>query len=398
MTERKLIIWGAGKLGSIAYHYYKNLYSSIVFVDKDNLKWNESVNGISVCNPEEVSFLNCDVVIASRHNVGPILSELKNRKGIERISSFDVKLEIPADVCLSGHNISRGEVFSSVYFSGGLGNQLFQYAFYKNLEEKGRRNYANISKCLVSGTRGFALSNVFSGIRMQTITNEEEEMLLRGIRTSYSTEKFVIYHEKEERGTEKRADETLIDADGGIFEGFFQTCVWAERVRTSLLNDLVFDYRANKKLEELVRNLESDNSSVSIHFRRGDYLEKRNSYLYGGICTDDYYKEAIKYIQTQVESPNFYVFSDDIDFVRANYDIPNCRYIERKLFEEYEDWYDMCLMSKCKHNIIANSTFSWWGAWLNTYDHKIVVAPARWINIFTYTDIYPASWNTISVD
>ena len=130
----------------------------------------------------------------------------------------------------------------------------------------------------------------------------------------------------------------------------------------------------------------------SIHIRRGDYLEK--SELYGGICTRKYYTDAIEYIKYRDKNAKFIVFSDETDRNKLSLLLgkDNIIYFQQEDFTEYEDWYDMYLMSICKHNIIANSTFSWWGAWLNRNDNKIVVAPQKWINIYKYEDIYPKEW------
>ena len=91
----------------------------------------------------------------------------------------------------------------------------------------------------------------------------------------------------------------------------------------------------------------------------------------------------------------FCFFSDDIEWVKVNYAMSNDVCIEKDMFDSYEDWYDMYLMSICSHNIIANSTFSWWGAWLNQNEDKTVIAPQKWLNGCDYIDIYPPEWITM---
>lgn len=132
--------------------------------------------------------------------------------------------------------------------------------------------------------------------------------------------------------------------------------------------------------------------AVSLHVRRGDYVANPSSLAFHGLCSLDYYRRAINYISNRVANPVFYIFSDDIAWVRENLiiDYP-CHYVDHNKGDE--SYNDMRLMSLCKHHIIANSSFSWWGAWLNPQADKIVVAPQRWVlSDFDTSDIVPSSW------
>ena len=132
------------------------------------------------------------------------------------------------------------------------------------------------------------------------------------------------------------------------------------------------------------------NNSVSIHVRRGDYLNGYYFETLGKICDIDYYKRAIALINKEVNDPYFYIFSDDPGYVAENLKIENATYVD---FNRGRDsWQDMYLMSQCKHNIIANSTFSWWGAWLNTNLNKIVIAPNRWFANMDNDEIVLPEW------
>ena len=135
--------------------------------------------------------------------------------------------------------------------------------------------------------------------------------------------------------------------------------------------------------------------SVSLHIRRGDYLLPENRELFGGICTLDYYRRAIDYILDKVKNPFFFIFSNDIVWVKENMNISNSLFITWNSGKD--SWQDMFLMSKCKHNIIANSTFSWWGAWLNKNPQKIVISPSRFFNVSNNSDIVPDTWTSIQV-
>lgn len=118
--------------------------------------------------------------------------------------------------------------------------------------------------------------------------------------------------------------------------------------------------------------------SVSIHVRRGDYLKVQNS-MFQGICTKQYYEKAIEVIHGKIEKPVFYVFSDDIYWCKEKFTHDNFEFIDWN--KGLNSFRDMQLMSLCKNNIIANSTFSWWGAWLNSNPKKIVCAPIKFRNI-----------------
>jgi hypothetical protein len=129
-----------------------------------------------------------------------------------------------------------------------------------------------------------------------------------------------------------------------------------------------------------------------MHVRRGDYASNPKTGATHGLCSLDYYEEAIRYISERVEQPIFFIFSDDINWVKCNLkvDFP-CQYVDHN--KSMESFNDMRLMSLCQHHIIANSSFSWWGAWLNPGQKKIVIAPRRWfLNSNNVEDLYPASW------
>ena len=148
----------------------------------------------------------------------------------------------------------------------------------------------------------------------------------------------------------------------------------------------------NVELSEQIAHV----NAVSLHVRRGDYATNPRNMRKHGVCPSNYYKEAIRYIAERVEAPYYFVFSDDMDWVRANLNInsPCCYVVHNRCSESYND---MRLMSLCRHHIIANSSFSWWGAWLNPSTTKIVVAPKRWFNDYPANteDLMPEGWVTL---
>lgn len=130
--------------------------------------------------------------------------------------------------------------------------------------------------------------------------------------------------------------------------------------------------------------------TVGLHVRRGDYLNKAFIDGFGKCCNLQYYQNAIQIITTQVKNPLFLIFSDDILWCKENIKVKQCLYIDKNIGEN--SWQDMYLMSKCSHNIIANSTFSWWGAWLNTNKNKLVIAPKHWWSTIENDDVVPKDW------
>ena len=145
------------------------------------------------------------------------------------------------------------------------------------------------------------------------------------------------------------------------------------------------------KLHQKYLNLINNKNSVAIHIRRGDYLNDPKVRCIHGILGSDYYKKSINYIKKKVKNPFFFIFSDDIELVKKNFSFfNNKKYI---FIDTKSSINDLYLMSNCKHFIIANSTFSWWGAWLSKNKRKIVCAPKRWLRARISTpDIIPESW------
>ena len=149
-------------------------------------------------------------------------------------------------------------------------------------------------------------------------------------------------------------------------------------------------------LKKLTRENESyleailHKESVGVHIRRGDYLEADE--LYGGICTDEYYRKAMEEMKRQAPGCHFFLFTNDVPWARRNMAGEGVTIVEGN--EEAPGSMDMFLMSRCKHNIIANSSFSWWAAWLNENPEKRIIAPARWVNGRDMPDIYTSQMQT----
>lgn len=391
---KDIVIWGTRVLGYTAFYYYKDKANIVCYIDNDEQKWGKTLNGIKICPPAVLKDKDATVVLAMRNGIESIKKQLYEdfhiksyvlfQAGEERYSMEDGQChdkEIPEDSCV-------------VAFSGGLGNQMFQYALFKNLESQGRHVLADLEAYLNIGVMKFRLPEVFTNINLEICTKEQKKELLRKNEVKGKrAKKFVIYTEITSygEGRRKQADLSLLNITGGIITGMHQSYKFPESVRDALLNDFQFHSECENKLQRIRNDLLNENA-VSVHVRRGDYTVGNNVWVYGDICTVQYYDNAMQYINEKAGDCKFYFFSDDMEWVKSQFDIEDAVYIEDTLFDAYEDWYDMYLMSLCKHNIIANSTFSWWGAWLNQNKEKIVIAPKKWVNICDYEDIYPVEW------
>lgn len=264
-------------------------------------------------------------------------------------------------------------------FAGGLGNQMFQYATYRNLLENGKE-----IKCAVTndnnGSFPFRL-DIFPNVKIEFVTENDHygdmkdkyknRNIFQKIINKIVPNSAVVYREKEK----KVFDGKIFEIDNKIISGYFQGIDYIIPVAEMLRKEFVFPY-GEKKLQSMITELPKD--TASIHVRRGDYLQFDK--IYGGICTEEYYRKAILYMKKNGVK-NWVIFSDDIEWAKNVFGILNPVFVEKSWFSHYQDWYDMCLMSACENNIIANSSFSWWGAWLNKNPNKKVVCPKKWNNI-----------------
>lgn len=285
-----------------------------------------------------------------------------------------------------------------VRFSGGLGNQMFQYAFMEALKSKGRDVKASLGFYNKHpSAMPFSLCSVFPEIDIEYISDSDFDVIdkqwkdtkKRGIGKefyqNYSERFFWVEDIAQEPGT---FHPEVFLTKNCVFVGFWQTEKYFRNIRDKLVCKFKFA-RASLALRNFAEKL-SDEAYVSVHVRRGDYLTYEDSYM--GICTPKYYEAAIEYIKSKEQNAKFIFFSDDMDWVKNNIFVPEAVFCEKSKFDDYEDWFDMYLMTKCKHNILANSSFSWWGAWLNQNKRKIVIAPDKWLGYSDTPDIWCDDW------
>jgi len=187
-------------------------------------------------------------------------------------------------------------------------------------------------------------------------------------------------------------DPSVLDLPDGVYlDGYWQSPRYFSDVQPVIRGAFSFDRKVSEQNRALAARI-SDADSVSIHVRRGDYTSVR-SLNYHGVCSMEYYRSAVRTMASKIRNPVFYVFSDDPAWVKEN-----CSFCRPMIVVEHpgqeQAYTDMWLMSLCKHHIIANSSFSWWAAWLSANPEKIVIAPRQWFrdpNIKT-DDLIPAAW------
>jgi hypothetical protein len=281
---------------------------------------------------------------------------------------------------------------------GGLGNQLFQYASARALaEHHGTQLKLDLYYYKKHPYRKFELDRFAVPI---DIASREEVHRFTG---SNPIQRYLNKRENYYSCPKVFAQphyhyypDWLNLPDDLYLSGYFQS----EKYFSTIQDKIRQWYVPSKQLDDRNTTLLNEmktKESVSLHVRRGDYTAASfNSFF--GTLPDDYYRRAVAHINQQIKAPAFYIFSDDIAWCKTNLKVG-----DSPVFVEHnrgdDSFKDVLLMSGCKHNVIANSSFSWWGAWLNDNPSKTVVAPAKWFNQSYYTgkgNVYPTRYYNTS--
>lgn len=294
-----------------------------------------------------------------------------------------------------------------IQLAGGLGNQMFQYALYLQLKSLGK-----VVK--IDDVAGFAQDIKRSpalapfGAEYECPTKKELTQMLDSspfiwhkVRRKLCGRNRKSYFEED-----KCYHPEIMTWDDIYLEGYWQTEKYfapiADEVRQAFDTDKLLRYigqgdqsdSVNRLLEQIIST-----ESVSVHVRRGDYLLPENQELFGGICTETYYRNAMEQMKRKRPNCRFYVFTNDKEWIRQQFDVQTAAgsedtdkvsidNIEVVDLGEQNDYAEFVLMSKCKHNILANSSFGWWASYLNRNTDKIVLVPDRWLNGWDCEDFY----------
>lgn len=276
-----------------------------------------------------------------------------------------------------------------VMMRGRLGNLMFDYALLLSLRAKYPKHKGYLYRDKnASDTTGYIyeLENIFN---IPSSDFASEELITYAKSLPQSCLRYVC-----EKDYACKPSICLEDSMFTICIGDWQTETSFDNVKSEVRKAFSFNCDILNRQTRLLAERLSSEKAIALHVRRGDYFTPDNIKKYGGICTIDYYREALTVIYDRVDNKlPVYCFSDDPDWVKSELHLENSIVVDWNKGDE--SWQDMYLMSLCHHNIIANSTFSWWGAWLNTNKDKIVVAPYRCFNTILTPEIHPDEWFTI---
>lgn len=287
---------------------------------------------------------------------------------------------------------------------GGIGNQLFQYAsslaFTKMYDAELYLDLSSFSHPKYINPEGFLLDKIFkidvcqpTKLQYFKTLGLAAPLLPYRYRLNYERLCTNYFVEKTQCQLEKRF--FAYDKRHCYLEGYWQLEDYFKNIRKTIISKLQFNYDTLTQIALKMSQTLKNQNSVSIHVRRADYIHNKVfSDLYHE-CNEQYFRSAMSFISDRVPDVTFYVFSDDIEWAKAQLFFKEC------IFIEYDSvsgsWNDLFLMSCCKYNIIANSSFSWWGAWLNQNPEKIVIGPKKWFSSEKLCDVNPIPKNWIQM-
>jgi hypothetical protein len=314
--------------------------------------------------------------------------------------------------------------------TGGLGNQMFCYAMYRYWEMKGVNVFFDVDDLIMGMPQAksgeaptkFVLKDYFPNTAFKKIGSSEYKNIFDHLITYpayqlFQNKKYFTLLRKAIRRIKGKyfnsfqynpLNKTVINDDpwnrdyfiNGInnksnfwIRGLFQNFYCSTMIKDILTRDFSFTKELPDAIVEILHNIENRNA-VSIHVRRGSYMFPYWYYTNGFVCSLQYYKNAINYIISYYPDAYFYIFSDDAGWVKSNLNFLTDCFIVDTSAEEYSTYYDLFLMSKCRYNIISNSTFSWWGAFLNKNGEKKVLVPTKYSDdcFITTDEICPQDW------
>ncbi|MBN1696631.1 MAG: alpha-1,2-fucosyltransferase [Spirochaetales bacterium] len=273
------------------------------------------------------------------------------------------------------------------HIKGGLGNQMFQYAMGRALSLRLKTNlkldlswYERNNNKSQYGLHIFSMDvdtaarkeiEAFAGNFRNPVLKKINRMINKYL--PVPRKRFII--EKKDKAFDPAM---LAINDQVLLEGYWQSEHYFKDAEMELRKDFSFSINPLKTQKEILHKIASMNS-VCLHFRRGDYYQNIKTEKIFGTCGIDYYVQAVRFIASRIKDPFFFIFSNDLDWVKSNFKIDFPMHFMYPVSHDatFDDFY---AMSHCKHFIIANSTFSWWGAWLSKNTKKIVIVPRRWNN------------------
>ncbi len=275
---------------------------------------------------------------------------------------------------------------------GGLGNQMFQYSAGLSAAERlGTELKMDLSWFdsleEVDTPRFYELDNF--NLKQEFINKNDFVLKNDGFKNriiNIRKKQLDLYIEPQFN----YSDKFLKIKNNTYIEGYFQTEKYFNGIRDDVIDSFTLKNKASVKSAKIINQIKNSDS-VSLHVRRGDYVSNKNANKFHGLIGEAYYKKAIALINKKIKNPKYFIFSDEIEWVKNSFDLPkNSVYITHNK----SGIEDLRIMIECKHNIIANSSFSWWGAWLGQEKDKAVIAPKQWFldSNTNISDVIPERW------
>jgi hypothetical protein len=275
------------------------------------------------------------------------------------------------------------EIMIIIRVMGGLGNQLQQYALYRKYESMGVEARLDMSWFAADVQANMASSRKqeldrFVSLPMKIASKDE----IRAVLGRQFDEPETLFGKLQRRIVPRSAPfftETkmyhpeIFGWKQKYLAGYWACDKYYADIMPQLRESIRFPESGDERNRKLMQEMEKC-ESVSMHIRRGDYLDAANAALFGNICTEKYYDSAVTFIKERFPGAVFYLFSDDVTYVREHFRGEEYHVVDWNRGED--SFYDMMLMSRCRHNICANSTFSFWGARLNRHPDKVVIRPS----------------------
>lgn len=273
-----------------------------------------------------------------------------------------------------------------INLTGQLGNQMFQYALGRKLELIGKRVRYYTGYYETHPNHDFALPRIFN-IEIHEATKRQVLACREDLHRPIDRLRRKVFGRHEHVFSEIGADSLAFKPEvfefrQGLIDGYWQSEKYFADIASIIKSDFTFP-KPSEKNRRLVEEMERNNA-VSIHVRRGDYLRGFP------VMDESYYRPSMAYFLERYIGIHFYVFSNDIPWCREHLKGKEITFVDSNTGKDSP--FDMWLMAQCKHNIIANSSFSWWGAWLNQNKNKEIIAPKRWFDSVKTPDVYCPNW------
>lgn len=286
----------------------------------------------------------------------------------------------------------------AVVLFNGLGNQMSQYAFYLAKKQQGLSCVCFFESSSSSMHNGFELQRIF-GIRIaRGVQSFLLNFLLRVARSKhFKWISRLIGIQIISEPLNYDFTSSLLKKGGGLLNfyiGGWHSPLYYKDIQAQIQTAFTFptqeDDVAFTEWKTLIENKEQ--TSISLHIRRGDYLNSKpeDYYQFSDVATADYYQSAIKYMRAHYSNCHFFVFSNDLSWCEQEFGTEGFSYVDCN--KGKQSWRDMYLMSLCQHHINANSTFSWWAAWLSVHSDAVTIRPPWFIRNVEAKDFYPPHW------